>query len=333
MGARAGTALRMIQWFTRAVEFCCAVVILALFSYFLATLASNNLAVGQWIRAVEGIAGAAVLYTLVALLLLFCVAGHPFLSSIFIFLDICFVGAFIYIASANRHGAGSCDGQVTTALGTGNANTSIVDNGHGGVVTLDPNLHQACKMQSACLAVAILGLLFFILSAILEGLLIRHRRKERRFGPSPINGYTSGYGKTPSSPSHPPKQGFFSRFSKRNRRRQGTDNSDVLPAHPHPDDLRDSNYTHNRASTYNTNTTSGITGTTMTTTDPEDVLPPPNTGTATQQPMSGVNTGNGFTGGSSTAAGTGSNNNTAPSPTAGFPPGNYRYDDGVYDRM
>ncbi|KAM7204329.1 hypothetical protein V8F33_001631 [Rhypophila sp. PSN 637] len=329
MGKRAGTAFRMIQWFTRAVEFCCAVVILALFSYFLATLASNDLAVGQWIRAVEGIAGAAVLYTLLALLLLFCVAGHPVLSSIFIFLDICFIGAFIYIAAANRHGAGSCDGQVTTALGSGNANTSIVDNGHGGVVTLDPNLHQACKMQSACLAVAILGLLFFILSAILEGLLIRHRRKERRFGPTPMNGYTSGYGKTPSSPSHP-KQGFFSRFSKRNRRRQGTDNSDALPAHPHPNDLRDSTYTHNRASTYNTNTTSGITGTTMTTTDPEDVLPPPNTGTTTtQQPMSGVNTG---TGNLSTAAGTGSNN-TAPSSTARFPPGNYRYDDGVYDRM
>lgn len=158
MGARTGTALRLIQWFTRAIEFCCAALILALFSYFWATLVSHSLAIGQWIRAVEGIAGAAVVYTILTLLTLFCVAGHPVLSSIFLFLDVCFAGAFVYLAAANRNGAGSCDGHVNTPLGSGNSSTNLVDNGQGGVITLAPSLHQACKMQTACLAVAIVGM-------------------------------------------------------------------------------------------------------------------------------------------------------------------------------
>lgn len=159
MGARTGTALRLAQWFTRAIEFCCAALILAIFSYFLATLTSHSLTIAQWIRAVEGIAGAAVIYTILTLLLLFCAAGHPVLSSIFIFLDICFAGAFIYLAATNRDGASSCDGDVNTPLGRGDSAANTVENGQGGVITIGPSLQQACKMQSACLAVSIVGML------------------------------------------------------------------------------------------------------------------------------------------------------------------------------
>ncbi|KAM7209147.1 hypothetical protein V8F20_000485 [Naviculisporaceae sp. PSN 640] len=331
MGRRAGTALRLIQFFTRAIEFCCAALILALFSYFLATLASHSLSIGNWIRAVTGIAGAAVVYTLITLLTLFCVAGHPILSSIFLFLDVLFTGAFIYLAAANRDGASSCDGTVNTPLGRGSSNTNIVDNQQGGVIELAPSLRQACKMQSACLAVAIVGLLFFIASAILEALLMRHRRKARRFGPSPINGYTSGYGKTTS---HHHKGGLWSRIFGRKSRRQGTDltdNSNALPEHTHPADLHDNN----RASYY--------TGTTTGTTAPEDTLPPTHN-TPAGQPMSGVNTGYGSYGYKpegthepaythhSEYAGAPNTGVTSPSSPVRYPPGNYRYDDGVYER-
>jgi hypothetical protein len=44
----------------------------------------------------------------------------------------------------------------------------------------------------------------FIITAILQVLLVRHHKKEKRYGPSPSNNYTSGAGKTP--------------FWKRNRR-------------------------------------------------------------------------------------------------------------------
>jgi hypothetical protein len=56
-----------------------------LFSYFLATTASHSVHGPNWVRAVEGISGAAVLYTIVAILLTCCLGGKPF----FAFIGIC----------------------------------------------------------------------------------------------------------------------------------------------------------------------------------------------------------------------------------------------------
>lgn len=58
--------------------------------------------------------------------------------------------------------------------------------------------------------------------------MVRHRRKEAAFGPSPANNYTSGSG----------RKGFFGRF-----KRRGTTNShnpNTLPAHATPDQVRQS---------------------------------------------------------------------------------------------
>ncbi len=114
MGAGSGLALKFVQWFVRGIQFCCAALVLAVYSYFLATLHNHNLPIGSSIKAVEGISGVAVLYTILGLLLLCCLAGHPFTSFIAIVLDVAFVAGFIYIATANRDGAGSCSGQVNT---------------------------------------------------------------------------------------------------------------------------------------------------------------------------------------------------------------------------
>ncbi|KAL1868316.1 hypothetical protein VTK73DRAFT_3749 [Phialemonium thermophilum] len=235
MGARSGIALKTLQWAIRAVQFCCAAIILGIFSYFLATLSNHDLRIHQWLRAVEGISGIAVIYTAIGLLLLCCLAGHPLTSFMAIFLDICFVAAFIYIAVANRGGASSCNGFVHTPYGSGDSSTDVVDNGHGGFTAL-PSLHRACQLQTACLAMAIIAAFFFILSALVELALVRHRRKERRFGPGPANDYTSGYGKRG-------RRGFFG-FG----RRRNTDEADLaaggdpnaLPAHVTPDQVRNS---------------------------------------------------------------------------------------------
>src|SRR5690348_10278173 len=119
MGAAKGIALRGLLFFIRAVQFCCAAIVLALFSYFLATLSNHNMPIGVWVRAVEGISGAGVLYTILALLMLCCVPGRSFPSFILMILDVAFIGGFIYIATANRGGASSCDGEVDTAFGRG----------------------------------------------------------------------------------------------------------------------------------------------------------------------------------------------------------------------
>ncbi|KAI0525650.1 hypothetical protein F5B22DRAFT_658457 [Xylaria bambusicola] len=232
MGAKSGLALKALQWFVRGIQFGSCAVALALFSYFLAVAAQHNYRIPTWSKAVEGIAGVGVLYTLLGLLLLCCVAGHPFASAIAIILDIAFIGAFIYVAQANRGGASSCRGTVSTVFGRRPASDHL---GSG-----LPSYHTICQMHSAVLAVSIIAIVFFLISAFLEVVLVRHRRKESRFGPSPANNYTSGYGG---------RGGFFSRF----RRRKGSSeeeaiNPNQLPEHTHPDQVRPS---------YNTESTAG----------------------------------------------------------------------------
>ncbi|KAI1079369.1 hypothetical protein F5B20DRAFT_544668 [Whalleya microplaca] len=229
MGAKSGFALKILQWFIRGIQFCCSALVLAIFSYFLAVLSTRDITIPTWTRAVEGISGVGVLYTILGLLLLCCLAGHPFTSFIAIVLDIAFVGGYIYVATANKNGASSCTGELDTPFGTGQATDLIKDQ--------TPTLRQVCQMESACLAVSIVAIVFFVFSALLEVVLVRHRRKESRFGPSPANNYTSGYGS---------RRGIFGLF----RRRKTADTVDpdnTLPEHTHPDQVRPSYNTESTA--------------------------------------------------------------------------------------
>jgi hypothetical protein len=80
---------------------------------------------------------------------------------------------------------------------------------------------------------------FFFLSIPVEYGLIRHRRKERAFGPSPNNGYTAGS----------PKRKFWQRKPKNTVLPEK--NPDTLPVHATPADIRTS---------YQTDTTAVGTG-------------------------------------------------------------------------
>jgi hypothetical protein len=287
MGAGAGLALKTLQWFFRGVEFCCAALVLAVYSYFLATLHSNNLDIGTWVRAVEGISGAGVLYTVLGLLLLCCLAGHPFTSFFAMVLDLCFVAAFIYVASANRGGAGGCTGTVNTVYGTGDANSAVGadSSGNGGVSGL-PSLRQACQLETACMSVSIVAIFFFLFSAALELALVRHRRKEKRFGPGPANDYTSGYG----------RRGFFGFFRRRRNDTMGED-PNQLPQHTHPDEVRAS---------YATEQT--------------------RVDSSAHEPLGTAYPKHGESGYERVNLGAADG-----VPTATYPPGNYRYEDGVFD--
>lgn len=226
-----GIALKFLQAFLRFILFCCAAVILAIFSYFLATLHNHDLPIATWIRAVEGISGAAVFYSIVGLLLLWCLAGLFLTSAIAILLDIAFTGAFIYIAWETRHGAGSCSGDVNTPFGSGNTDTSnTVSDGSGGSTVL-PSLRTACKLETACFAVSIIAIIFFLLAALVELALVRHHKKEKAFGPGPSNNYTAGS----------PKRKFWQRKSKKDAYGMtGGLKPDSLPSHATPADVRTS---------------------------------------------------------------------------------------------
>ena len=62
-----GAALKFIATALYALEFCCAAVILGIYSYFLAVQADRNVTIPRWQQAVEGLSGATVLYTIFAI--------------------------------------------------------------------------------------------------------------------------------------------------------------------------------------------------------------------------------------------------------------------------
>lgn len=150
----------------------------------------------------------------------------------------------------------------------------------------------------------------------MEMALVRHRRKEKRFGPGPANNYTEGYGG---------KRGRGGLFGFGRKRNTGmSDDPNALPAHTHPDDVRGSYATEEtRVGTAHGdgNVADGTTGGYNKYGESGYNAPP---AAAAEHPQYGnVNpyrstAHNGVTGGVG---------DTAP---AQYPPGNYKYDDGVY---
>ncbi|KAI5203236.1 hypothetical protein AUEXF2481DRAFT_38688 [Aureobasidium subglaciale EXF-2481] len=202
MGIFKGGALRLGQTALYFLTFCCAAIIIGIFSFFLAVLADHNLDIPTKWKAVEGISGVIALYTICTTLLTCCLAGITFLSAIGLLLDILCMGGMIAIAVLTRQGAKSCSNYVKTPLGNGlaSADVAYTEGNHN----YSPNLGTACKLNKAVFAVAIAGAVLFLFTAIMQLLLMKHHKKEKRFGPGPDNDYTEGT----------PKRGLFVRKPK-----------------------------------------------------------------------------------------------------------------------
>ncbi|EKV15848.1 UV-damage endonuclease [Penicillium digitatum] len=214
MGA-GGVILRFFNLGLRVLQFLDAAVILGIFSYFLAVLTRNDQTIVTWIKAVEGLAGAATAYSLLGIILSCCLGGVAFFAFLGVALDICFVGAMVAIAILTRDSVGKCTGIVDTPMGTGNANYD----------TASKNLKfgMACKLEKVVFAVAVIGIFFYLTSILFQILLARHHKREKRFGPSPTNGYTHGSRKA---------------FWRRNKNiPEATGGADTLPGHPTPQEL------------------------------------------------------------------------------------------------
>ncbi|KAL2369282.1 hypothetical protein BDBG_06548 [Blastomyces gilchristii SLH14081] len=199
----AGIFIRFTNLLFRLLQLACSVIILGIFSYFLAVLTDHNMPIARWIKAVEGISGAATLYTLAASIFTLCIGGIAFFAALMLILDVCFIAGFIAIAIMTRHGADSCSGIVNTPLGTGNANRPAPGFGEGGFgtghdknFTYLPSLRSACRLQKGSLAVAVIGCILFALSLYPQVLYARHHKRGKRFGPSPRNNYTEGPSRT-----------------------------------------------------------------------------------------------------------------------------------------
>jgi len=196
-----GAALRFGGVGLRVLQFGCAAVALGIFSYFLSVLADRNLVINNKWKAVEGISGAAVLYTIAGVIFTLCLGGKAFFGFIAIVLDILFAGAFIAVAIMTRKGAGSCKGEVSTPIGDGDSSVrggyGDFGFGNGENSTAAAGLGLACRLNTAVFAVSIIAIFLFLVSAVWQLLMVRHHKKEKKFGPSPANNYTKGSAKTP----------------------------------------------------------------------------------------------------------------------------------------
>jgi hypothetical protein len=186
-----------------------------IYSYFLAVQADRNQGIPKWQKAVEGISGVAVLYTIAAVVLTCCLGGITFFAFTAILLDILFVGGFIAIAVLTRQGAYSCSGIVNTPLGIGNADANSEGFGNRGLgfdqgenLTYSVSPRNACRMNKAVFAVSIIAAFLFLITALFQVFLVRKHKKEKRFGPGPSNNYTEGA----------PKRNFWNRKSKKTDR-------------------------------------------------------------------------------------------------------------------
>lgn len=205
--ALGGAVLRILAICLRIIEFGCSAVVLGIYSYFLAVLSRHNIAIPTWEKAVEGMSGAAALYTIFGIIFTLCLGGIAVFGFFGVLLDICFVGCFAAIAYYTRHGASSCRGIVNTPLGIGLNNESAPGAGDYG---------YACTLNTAAFAVSILAVFFFLLSIAFDLLLVRHHKKEKRYGPSPANKYTKGFGRKP--------------FWRRNKTPRGTRDAEMATA-------------------------------------------------------------------------------------------------------
>lgn len=219
MGIFKGGFLRLSQSALYALIFLCAGIILGIYSYFLSVLADRNAPISKQSKAVEGISGAAVIYLVLASLLTCCLGGISFLAFLAIVLDICFCGAMIAIAVMTRQGAHSCKGFVRTPLGNGQSGSGTGGFGQDNL-TYSVDLHNACRLNTAAFAVSIIAALLFLITAAMQLLLVRNHKKEKRYGPSPSNNYTSGSG----------KRGLFGRKNKKAKNTNSAYNDTELGA-------------------------------------------------------------------------------------------------------
>lgn len=158
-----GFIARVFGTIPYGLAFCCAAIVLGFYSYFLAVLSDRDRPIPTWEKAVEGISGAGVFYTLVACVLTPCFGGVSFLAFLCMVLDVAFCGAFIALAVLTRDGLGACTGTIDTPLGKGNAETGEgygskgfgVNNGEN--ATYQARFGTACMFNKACCAVSIIG--------------------------------------------------------------------------------------------------------------------------------------------------------------------------------
>ncbi|KAK3187057.1 hypothetical protein K4F52_004223 [Lecanicillium sp. MT-2017a] len=233
--------LKTLQWLIRAAQLGASIIVMGIYVYFLVSLHDHNLSIPSSVPSVTGIAGAAILYDLLALLLLCRLAGRAAASFVAMLFDVAFGSAFIYVAVANKGGASQCTGQVSTVFGSGKDGDAVEGEGGSDFVKL-PGLRTACKLQTACLAIAIILVFLFIFSALTEFGLGRNHQRQKRLAAKEEN--QAKYGQIQegadaqdnTEKQTKPRGGFLGRlFGRKKNALLPQQDPNALPQHADPD--------------------------------------------------------------------------------------------------
>ncbi|KAK6519752.1 hypothetical protein TWF506_000051 [Arthrobotrys conoides] len=149
-------------------------------TYFIVRLANRNLISGRAL-AVEIISGAGLLWSVFALVFSVCLLQKSFFQFFTVIGDALFVGGFIAVSVLLRD---SWDGDCSSS------NLFVPWLQRGG-----NNLVANCRIIKGIFITSIILCVLFFLTILTAFLAHKSSKKDRAYGPSPANNYTSGRGK------------------------------------------------------------------------------------------------------------------------------------------
>ncbi|KAM5430301.1 hypothetical protein McanMca71_007328 [Microsporum canis] len=194
----ASQVIRLVNFGLRLLQLLSSVIILGVFSYFLAVLGDHDHHAQDWLKAVTGISGVAAFYALLASFLTLSLGGFSFFSRITMVFDLCFAIGFLAICLMTRHGVQPCAGRVDTPIGSGNAQDPAVGYGEGGFgtgrgknFTYMLSLGSACRLEKAAFTISVIGISLFLVSIPAQRAYTKHHQSSDTFSNAPPHKGTS----------------------------------------------------------------------------------------------------------------------------------------------
>ncbi|CAD6502012.1 BgTH12-02255 [Blumeria graminis f. sp. triticale] len=154
-----GFVFRSTSAFLYLAAIVCSTIMFSIHAYLLAAFRVSGLPITKYLPAASGISGSAIL-------------GLVLLGVLAILLDATYIGAFTYVAWANRLGSGRCSKEGTTLISGSGIVGSLGKNQADGL----PNTTTACRLETTSLVISGLISVIFMLHIPATIFAVRHQR-------------------------------------------------------------------------------------------------------------------------------------------------------------
>ncbi|RPB04143.1 hypothetical protein L873DRAFT_1667528 [Choiromyces venosus 120613-1] len=197
--------IKLVTLILRLLQLLMAVYIVGVASYHTWEFATNRLSLAddsseqlpKALYAILVISCVAVLYTFLSLFT--TCFGHRKFFLVTLVMDFLLLGGFIAISVLMRGSAGmSCNSaEYSNSITSSSNNFPSNIYGSGGRSGNRPEI--LCQLDKSVFALAIALSVFFLITLFLSHLALKNHRKNRPFGPSPANGYSTRNNRAPRS--------------------------------------------------------------------------------------------------------------------------------------